>query len=262
LDVSQSDAVAFALHPERTVALIHGPPGTGKTTTLVELIQQAVYHHRMKVLVTAPSNVAVDNILERLMAELPEGGKDETCRRPALRTVRLGHPARIKPSILSHSLEALVQSSDGTEIVQDVRKELESYLKVMSRYNSRGSKSSSSSRRQGKAKEQRPKIGLDKRVAYREIKELRKEVRIREEKVVQGLIMSAQVVLATTVGANNRVLNQITHPRHGNNDTSPGFDLVVIDEAAQALEASCWIPILRGKKSCLSRRSLSASSNH
>mmetsp|Transcript_12382 Transcript_12382/g.13880 ORF Transcript_12382/g.13880 Transcript_12382/m.13880 type:complete len:1153 (+) Transcript_12382:107-3565(+) len=252
LDVSQSDAVTFALHPERTVALIHGPPGTGKTTTLVELIQQAVYHHGMKVLVTAPSNVAVDNILERLMAELPEGGKDETCRRPALRVVRLGHPARIKPSILSHSLEALVQSSDGTEIVQDVRKELESYLKVMSRYNSRDSKSSSSSRRQGKAKEQRQKIGLDKRVAYREIKELRKEVRVREEKVVQGLIMSAQVVLATTVGANNRVLNQITHPRHGNNDTSPGFDLIVIDEAAQALEASCWIPILRGKKVVLS----------
>ena len=280
LDESQRNAIAFALHPERKVALIHGPPGTGKTTTIAELIRQAVYHHNMRVLVTAPSNVAVDNILERLMEELPEEKNDiidptttsasansgdnnyskhnnkstnpNPRRRPALRTVRLGHPARIKPSILSHSLEALVQSSDGTEIVKDVRKELESYLKIMSRGGSRDSKSSSSSsssRRQGQDKGRRQKSGLDKRAAYREIKSLRKEVRVREEKVVQELIMSAQVVLATTVGADNRVLNQITHPRDGkNNNTTHGFDLVIIDEAAQALEASCWIPILRGKK--------------
>jgi ATP-dependent RNA/DNA helicase IGHMBP2 len=281
LDESQRNAIAFALHPERKVALIHGPPGTGKTTTIAELIRQAVYHHNMRVLVTAPSNVAVDNILERLMEELPEEKDDilidpittsasansgdtnynkhnnkstnpNSRRRPALRTVRLGHPARIKPSILSHSLEALVQSSDGTEIVKDVRKELESYLKIMSRGGSHDSKSSSSSsRRQGQDKDKgrHKKSGLDRRAAYREIKSLRKEVRVREEKVVQELIMSAQVVLATTVGADNRVLNQITHPRDGkNNNTTHGFDLVIIDEAAQALEASCWIPILRGKK--------------
>ncbi len=226
LDASQREAIAFALQPERPVALIHGPPGTGKTTTVAELIRQAVQHHGMRVLVTAPSNVAVDNILEKLT--------DDKTNLPALRTVRLGHPARIKPSIAKYGLEALVQSSDGTEIVKDVRKELESHLRFLGKNASKKSK-----------KGRRDKV--DRKAVYKEIKALRKEVRTREEKVVSELILSAQVVLATTVGAENRVLNQITNPKD-NTNAKPGFDLVIIDEAAQALEASCWIPILRGRK--------------
>lgn len=135
----------------------------------------------------------------------------------SLRAIRLGHPARIKASILQYSLEAKVQSADGTEIVADVRKELQSYLRLLSKPKSKPS---------------------DKRLAYREIKALRKEIRTREEKIVQELLSTAQVVLATTVGAANRLLDKV----------EDGFDLVVIDEAAQALEASCWIPILRGRK--------------
>lgn len=225
LDESQRDAISFALQDDRRISLIHGPPGTGKTTTIAELIQQAVQVHGMKVLVAAPSNVAVDNILERLVQSLslpqqPQSSKlkaKRTSPPSKLRAVRLGHPARIKSSILSYSLEALVQNADGTEIVVDVRSELQSFLRVLSNPRSRAN---------------------DKRVAYREVKALRKEIRGREEKVVQELISRAQVVLATTVGAANRILDRVEH----------GFDLVVIDEAAQALEASCWIPILRGKK--------------
>lgn len=222
LDQSQKEAISFALQSDRPIALIHGPPGTGKTTTVAELIQQAVHVHGMKVLVTAPSNVAVDNILERLVeptstATTKGKGKRKNGKSRMLRAVRLGHPARIKSSILSYSLEALVQQSDGTDIVAGVRKELQSYLRVASNPKSRPG---------------------DKRAAYREIKSLRSEVRSREEKVVQELISTAQVVLATTVGAANRILEKV----------EKGFDLVIIDEAAQALEASCWIPILRGKK--------------
>eukprot|EP00537_Pseudo-nitzschia_pungens_P007889 CAMPEP_0172377752 /NCGR_PEP_ID=MMETSP1060-20121228/69070_1 /TAXON_ID=37318 /ORGANISM="Pseudo-nitzschia pungens, Strain cf. cingulata" /LENGTH=1157 /DNA_ID=CAMNT_0013105461 /DNA_START=1692 /DNA_END=5165 /DNA_ORIENTATION=+ len=240
LDASQRDAIAFALQPDRRVALIHGPPGTGKTTTVAELIRQAVHRHGMRVLVTAPSNVAVDNILERLTGDEDQSRGKASSKQKSLRTVRLGHPARIKPSIIKHSLEALVQSSDGTEVVRDVRNELESYLKVISR-------SARSDAAAKNRKGQRTKV--DKQAAYKEIKSLRKEVRVREEKVVQDLIRSAHVVLATTVGADNRVLNQITHPKEGNGgDKNKGFDLVIIDEAAQALEASCWIPILRGRK--------------
>jgi ATP-dependent RNA/DNA helicase IGHMBP2 len=173
--------------------------------------------------VTAPSNVAVDNVLERLVA-VPSSQTTKKNRKSTssswtnskIRAVRLGHPARLKSSILPYSLEALVQNADGTEIVDDVRKELQSYLRILSNPRSRGS---------------------DKRIAYRELKSLRKEIRTREEKVVRELIASAQVVLATTVGAGNRILDHVDF-----------FDLVVIDEAAQALEASCWIPILRGKK--------------
>jgi ATP-dependent RNA/DNA helicase IGHMBP2 len=223
LDDSQLEAISFALQDDRRISLIHGPPGTGKTTTIAELIQQAVQVHGMKVLVAAPSNVAVDNILERLVqsSSSPQQSKTSKSKRTnklsKLRAVRLGHPARIKSSILSYSLEALVQNADGTEIVVDVRAELQSFLRVLSNPRSH------------------PK---DKRVAYREVKALRKEIRGREEKVVQELISTAQVVLTTTVGAANRILDRV----------EDGFDLVVIDEAAQALEASCWIPILRGKK--------------
>jgi len=218
LDASQVEAVSFALNSgERPVSLIHGPPGTGKTTTIAELIKQAVYVHKYKVLVCAPSNVAVDNVLERLVADQsPKKQKRSRKERQGrLKAVRLGHPARLKESILPYSLESLVQNADGTEIVSDVRSELQSFLRILSNPKSRGG---------------------DKRMAYREIKALRKEVRSREQKVVKDLIREAQVVLATNVGAANYVLTDVQ------------FDLVVIDEAAQALEASCWIPALRGKR--------------
>jgi ATP-dependent RNA/DNA helicase IGHMBP2 len=168
-------------------------------------------------LVTAPSNVAVDNVLERIVVTNNAKAKSRKGHSsPKIRAVRLGHPARLKSEILPYSLEALVQNADGTEIVADVRNELQSYLRILSNPKSRGP---------------------DKRIAYRELKSLRKEIRTREEKVVRELISSAQVVLATTVGAANRILDHVD-----------AFDLVVIDEAAQALEASCWIPILRGKR--------------
>lgn len=185
-------------------------PGTGKTTTVVELIRQAVKQHRWRVLVTAPSNVAVDNVLSRLVTTM-SGNNNKKDR---LRVVRLGHPARLQANILPYSLEALVQAADGTEIVADVRRELTNYLKLLShkKYETRAS-------------------------ARGEVRQLRKEVRQREEGVVQQIFQNTQVVLATTVGAAAKILN-----------TSAEFDLVVIDEAAQALEASCWIPILRGRR--------------
>jgi ATP-dependent RNA/DNA helicase IGHMBP2 len=221
LDDSQLAAVAFCHTNHRPVALIHGPPGTGKTTTVVELIQQAVHTFHKKVLVAAPSNVAVDNVLAKLVAS-SEGAPPAASRRrrdqnskPKLRVVRLGHPARLQANILPYSLEALVQASDATEIVADVRQELQNFLRIASNSKARYS---------------------DKRVAYREIKALRKEVRVREEKVVASLLQHAHVVLTTCVGAANKLLNDVD------------FDLVVIDEAAQALEAACWIPALRGRK--------------
>jgi ATP-dependent RNA/DNA helicase IGHMBP2 len=198
----------------------------------------------MRVLVTAPSNVAVDNILERLAQNISEaaspsstsstalGRKNKTSsalssstNHKSLKMVRLGHPARIKSSVVAKfSLEALVHSADGTEIVHDVRNELQSFLNMLANPRTKSQ---------------------DKRIVYRELKTLRKEIRTREERVVQDLISSANVVLATTVGASNRVLD---NRRGGDEALDSDFDLVIIDEAAQALEASCWIPILRGKK--------------
>ena len=212
LDTSQIEAIRFSLFGAQPIHIIHGPPGTGKTTTVVELIQQAVEKEKLRVLVTAPSNQAVDNILEKLVMNCDPHSKKK------LRAVRLGHPARINPSILNYSLEYLVRNSDGTEIVNDIRQELKSFLDITSSSKTRG---------------------MERRAAYREIKSLRKEIREREEKVISSILGNAQIVLATNVGAASSMLD-----RYG----KLPFDIVIIDEAAQALEASCWIPTMRGKR--------------
>lgn len=92
LDDSQKDAVQFALAQEK-VALIFGPPGTGKTTTVIEILHQLKRQNK-KVLVTTPSNIALDNMMERLHRD---GFKD---------MVRLGHPARTDPNLIPYTLES------------------------------------------------------------------------------------------------------------------------------------------------------------
>jgi len=239
LDSSQMDAIRFALYDTQPISLIHGPPGTGKTTTVAELVHQAVFVNKCRVLVTAPSNIAVDNILERLVSlDVMRGEPGKTKKsgnlhgssnsssscsnREKLRAVRMGHPARIQSSILRYSLEYLVQNADGTEIVNDIRDEMKSYMKLASNPKTRG---------------------MERRDAYREIRLLKKEIRQREEKVVESLLKNAHVVLCTNVGASSSLLDRMEKT-----GVLEPFDLVIIDEAAQALEVSCWAPIFRGKR--------------
>jgi ATP-dependent RNA/DNA helicase IGHMBP2 len=92
LNASQVAAVRFASSAE-DVALLHGPPGTGKTTTVVELIRQLA-RSGQRILAVAPSNIAVDNLLERLLA----AGESP---------LRLGHPARVMPGLREHTLDQL-----------------------------------------------------------------------------------------------------------------------------------------------------------
>ncbi|HEY2785146.1 MAG TPA: AAA domain-containing protein [Fimbriiglobus sp.] len=94
LNPSQKEAVRFAL-AARDVAVIHGPPGTGKTTTVVEVIRQAVARGN-RVLACAPSNQAVDNLLDKLLAAGEE-------------PVRVGHPARVDSALRGRALDLLVQ---------------------------------------------------------------------------------------------------------------------------------------------------------
>lgn len=231
LDSSQIEAISFALTSNNPVTLIHGPPGTGKTTTITELIRQAVHMNHWKVLVTAPSNVAVDNVLSKLVssstrdtATATSGGgrkKDNNKNKKSshnnnnINVVRLGHPARLQQSILPYCLESLVQSSDDNDIVADVRTELESYIKLLNR------NSTDKRNKGGKKSSSNESSYTNKRMIRQEIKSLRKEVRIREEKVVKDLLGNASVILATCVGAGARLLSDIE------------FDLVIIDEAAQ-----------------------------
>jgi ATP-dependent RNA/DNA helicase IGHMBP2 len=108
LNDTQRRAVQFALSA-RDVALIHGPPGTGKTTAVVELIRRAVRRGE-KVLACAPSNLAVDNIFERLLA----AGE---------RAVRLGHPARVMADLRAHTLDLLVEEHPDVRLARKLVKE-------------------------------------------------------------------------------------------------------------------------------------------
>lgn len=199
LNDSQKDAIRFAL-ASKDIALIHGPPGTGKTHTLIELIMQMV-RRKKRILVCGPSNVSVDNIVERLAPN-------------KVPVVRIGHPARLLPSVLEHSLEFLTQTSDAGNIVKDVRKEIDDK----------------------QASIRKTKSGRERRAIYDDLKQLRKEFRERESKCVDNLVHESSVVLATLHGAGG---HQLKHQK---------FDVVIIDEASQALEAQCWIPLLSAEK--------------
>ncbi|KAJ5032383.1 uncharacterized protein L3040_008988 [Drepanopeziza brunnea f. sp. 'multigermtubi'] len=199
LNDSQKDAIRFAL-ASREVALIHGPPGTGKTHTLIELILQMLKQN-LRVLVCGPSNISVDNIVERLAPH-------------KIPIVRLGHPARLLPSVLNHSLDVLTQTSEAAAIVKDVRKEMDTK----------------------QASIKKTKSGRERKAIYGDLKELRKEFRERERKCIGSLIKGSKVVLATLHGAG------------GFQTKDEVFDVVIIDEASQALEAQCWVPLLRASK--------------
>ncbi|NXC84785.1 SMBP2 protein, partial [Cercotrichas coryphoeus] len=206
LDESQREAVSFSL-AQRELAIIHGPPGTGKTTTLVEIILQAV-QQGLKVLCCAPSNVAVDNLVERLAG----------CR---ARLLRLGHPARLLQPIQQHCLDAVLARGDNAHIVADIRRDIDHAWAKTKKAQDKGERSHF--------------LG--------EIKTLRKELKEREEAAMAAALSHASVVLATNTGASSDGPLKLLPETH--------FDLVVIDECAQALEASCWIPLLKAPKCIL-----------
>uniref|UniRef100_A0A8C5WH06 DNA-binding protein SMUBP-2 n=1 Tax=Leptobrachium leishanense TaxID=445787 RepID=A0A8C5WH06_9ANUR len=206
LDDSQKAAVEFALG-QREVAIVHGPPGTGKTTTVVEIILQAV-KQGLKILCCAPSNVAVDNLVERLSASKEK-------------ILRLGHPARLMESLQGYSLDAVLARSDNAQIVADIRKDIDQTFAKMKKIN---------------RKEERH--GL-----RNEIKSLRKELKTREEMAMTETLKRANVILATITGSSLAGPLKLLPDNY--------FDVVVIDECAQALEASCWISLLQAKKCVL-----------
>lgn len=211
LNESQQEAIKFALAND--ICIIHGPPGTGKTYTLVELIQQ-LRDKSQRILVCGPSNMAVDTILERLAKVMP--GNE---------LLRIGHPARLLDSNLAHSLDLLSRKGSAGEIVKDIRNEINQ--KIISTKKIKSSKE----RKQG----------------WNDIKELRKELRRREQKVIFDLILQAKVIVATLHGSSNRALCSLY------NHTPHLFDTLIIDEVSQSLEPQCWIPLMSHYKSDISK---------
>ena len=205
LDKRQKETVMFVLRQEE-LAIIHGPPGTGKTTTVVEVILQSL-RRGTRVLVCAPSNIAVDNILERLVNNLPDN-------RGAL--LRIGQPARVTPALQEFTLDALVE--DKMAVVE----ELKSRVALVQEKLDQGS--------DGMTKERDD----DRRA----LEGLKQEVRGASQ-VLEGSIKEAMEQANVVLGT----LSSCTPDGPLQHLAEEHFGLTVVDEAGQALEAACWMVV-------------------
>uniref|UniRef100_A0A7I4DX35 Helicase ATP-binding domain-containing protein n=1 Tax=Physcomitrium patens TaxID=3218 RepID=A0A7I4DX35_PHYPA len=204
LDESQKRAIEMGLDRKRPVVVIQGPPGTGKTSVVTELIEKAVMRGE-RVLATAPTNAAVDNIVERLA-------------NAGLNVVRVGNPARVAPAVCSRSLSFIVDKSLTTFRGDLVR------------------------RRANLRSDLRECLDNDSVAAgiRQVLKQLGKSLKQKEKEAINDALSSAQVILCTNTGAGDPLIRK-----------QEAFDLVVVDEAAQAIEPSCWIPLLQGRRCVL-----------
>ncbi len=174
-NVEQQQAIALCERAQ-DVALVHGPPGTGKTTVLVELIRRAVARGE-QVLACAPSNLAVDNLVERL------AGAGLDC-------VRLGHPARVLASVIEHTLEEKASAHPDAQLARElVRQALRLKADAAKRDQRRGADRFSNARAQ-----------------EREARQLFAEARAKEDSAERDVLSRAQVVLATLTGLESGVL--------------------------------------------------------
>eukprot|EP01053_Blabericola_migrator_P012236 Blabericola_migrator_1__12235@NODE_761_length_6625_cov_98_853614_g543_i0_p1_GENE_NODE_761_length_6625_cov_98_853614_g543_i0NODE_761_length_6625_cov_98_853614_g543_i0_p1_ORF_typecomplete_len884_score128_04AAA_12/PF13087_6/2e53AAA_11/PF13086_6/1e49AAA_30/PF13604_6/7_7e23Viral_helicase1/PF01443_18/10Viral_helicase1/PF01443_18/1_5e12AAA_19/PF13245_6/8_4e15ResIII/PF04851_15/5_1e11PIF1/PF05970_14/4_3e05PIF1/PF05970_14/1_8PhoH/PF02562_16/0_0012PhoH/PF02562_16/5_6UvrDhelicase/PF00580_21/3_8e05IstB_IS21/ len=212
LNPSQRLAVrkSIADHP---CYCIHGPPGTGKTMTIMAMIRSLVAME-YKVLATAPSNTAVDNMMEAIAV----GG--------SLRMIRLGHPSRIQESLHSHSFEDRAAAQLSLDPVYTMLKaEVAGELKKLRELKKKPSLYAMSQK-------------LRKRIGW-----LRYLIRCRQQEIGDKILEESDVVFSTCVSAANDVLVEFAKKR----GKAP-FDFVIIDEAGQVVELDCWIPILRGTR--------------
>ena len=191
LNRTQEDAVNKVLQA-KDVAIVHGPPGTGKTTTLVEAIYETLRREN-QVLVCAQSNMAVDWISEKLVDR-------------GINVLRIGNPTRVNDKMLSFTYERRFEAHPDYELLWAIRKAIRDLR---------------SHRKRGDDKYHQKMERLKERAT-----EL--EIRINAQ-----LFGEARVIASTLVGSANRLLE------------GQKFGTLFIDEAAQALEAACWIPIRR-----------------
>lgn len=173
LNEPQREAVDLAM-AARDVALIHGPPGTGKTTAVVEVVRRAVRRGE-KVLVCAPSNLAVDNLFERLLA----AGE---------RAVRLGHPARVLPELRAHTLDLLVEEHPDVRVAHRLIKEARALFRRADRFTRKAPEP-------GQRREQREEARL-----------LLADARRLEFHAAEEILNQADILCATTTGLDSEIL--------------------------------------------------------
>lgn len=196
LNATQEEAVNKVLHA-KDVAIVHGPPGTGKTTTLVEAVYETL-HRENQVLVCAQSNMAVDWISEKLVDR-------------GVSVLRIGNPSRVNDKMLSFTYERRFESHPDYLQLWSIRKAIRELYA-------------------------RSRKGAEREAVRQKINSLKDRATELEIRINESLFSEARVIACTLVGSANRLL------------TGQKFGTLFIDEAAQALEAACWIPIRKADR--------------
>jgi len=205
LNASQQEALKKVIE-STDVAFIHGPPGTGKTTTLVQAIKLTIKTEK-QVLVCAPSNAAVDLLVDKLSEQ-------------ALQALRIGHPARVTEQSLSKTLDYRISAHPSYKELRNLRKKMEQLRSMAFKYK----------RNFGYHEKQQ------RRLLMQEVKVLKTDADLLEFYIVNDLLQTMEAICCTLVGSSHPVLR------------GKKFKTVFIDEAGQALEPACWIPLLKSER--------------
>ncbi|HCX23038.1 MAG: IGHMBP2 family helicase [Flammeovirgaceae bacterium] len=175
LNQSQNKALSL-IRTSKDVALVHGPPGTGKTTTLVEAIKDTVSAEK-QVLVAAASNAAVDLLAEKLTQQ-------------GLRVLRIGHPARVTEEVVACTLDARLSEHDDAKMLKELRKKAEEFRNLGRKYK----------RNFGKAEREQRKMLLN------EARNLKDEAHLLEDHMIYDELNKAQVIACTLIGTNSQYI--------------------------------------------------------